>query len=654
MNFAETLHGALANSSDDTVRRIILSRCEIDTENIKAEFEKRYAITLGKKLVEKYNSIYLLALLHLLREKPPDQGKGFGGKRGAKRVGEAPGASVGPGGTPTVVAIGDFSVKADVEIILKSLKSKNVAGMLLLGKRSWQQRLEIAKVYKDLCKKELENSIDLAFTGPFAKTMIRLIKHPLEVAARDINAAVKSSDEQCLIEIICTLQPSEMQQMKEFYLKTHGVALAKELESDSVLRKFLVNLVTKGKKDKNITDVAEDASNVRRFLEKSDSNGLALFFVSKMHSLKHLEGVVKCYKQQFETEISDDIRKHFSGDIQVAVETLVSYCSDRSKYYAELLKSYIDDDGNQKSISRLVVSRCEIDLGDVKVEFQKLFENELFDSVSSLEPDDFRQIIACLVGGNEEENKPKEKSKENIPTVFPEAKFNAKQDCENLKKAMKGLGTNEATLIDILTNRSWEQRQEIDKTYKEVIKEELEADLNSDCSGNFLKVLLKLLKKPSDLLAIELHSAIKSPDIGSVVEILCNASDQEFQELKEAYKAIHDDDLDTVISNSFSDHVQTILDAVLKRCEGDQVDEESAEQEAKDLHDAIVEGESKAIEKFAQVLTSFNYAQIQAILICYEKEFEIEKDIAANFGGEVEKLMLSIGEFSGRGFHSKA
>ena len=51
-------------------------------------------------------------------------------------------------------------------------------------------------------------------------------------------------------------------------------------------------------------------------------------------------------------------------------------------------------------------------------------------------------------------------------TVQAYAKFNAEQDAEVLKSAMKGLGTDEETLINVLCYRSNTQRQELVSMYK--------------------------------------------------------------------------------------------------------------------------------------------------------------------------------------------
>lgn len=51
-------------------------------------------------------------------------------------------------------------------------------------------------------------------------------------------------------------------------------------------------------------------------------------------------------------------------------------------------------------------------------------------------------------------------------TITPAPDFNVEKDCQELRTAMKGLGTNEAKIINVLGNRSRDQRLEIVVKFK--------------------------------------------------------------------------------------------------------------------------------------------------------------------------------------------
>ena len=68
----------------------------------------------------------------------------------------------------------------------------------------------------------------------------------------------------------------------------------------------------------------------------------------------------------------------------------------------------------------------------------------------------------------------------------------AQKDAEDLRKAMKGFGTDEAALIKICANRTNTQRQQIKAAYKASFGRDLIADLKSELHGKFEDAMIAL------------------------------------------------------------------------------------------------------------------------------------------------------------------
>ena len=66
-------------------------------------------------------------------------------------------------------------------------------------------------------------------------------------------------------------------------------------------------------------------------------------------------------------------------------------------------------------------------------------------------------------------------------------------DAECLNNSLKGAGTDEDCLIEILASRPSWLLEKIKTKYKEIYNKELEDDVKNDCSGDFQKILIGLL-----------------------------------------------------------------------------------------------------------------------------------------------------------------
>ena len=70
----------------------------------------------------------------------------------------------------------------------------------------------------------------------------------------------------------------------------------------------------------------------------------------------------------------------------------------------------------------------------------------------------------------------------------------AQYDASELKASMKGLGTDEDSLIEFICSRTNQELQEINRVDKDMYKTDLEKDIISDTSGDFRKLMVGLSK----------------------------------------------------------------------------------------------------------------------------------------------------------------
>ncbi|XP_058300209.1 annexin A13 isoform X3 [Hylobates moloch] len=200
--------------------------------------------------------------------------------------------------------------------------------------------------------------------------------------------------------------------------------------------------------------------------------------------------------------------------------------------------------------------------------------------------------------------------------------FDVDRDAKKLNKACKGMGTNEAAIIEILSGRTSDERQQIKQKYKATYGKELEEVLKSELSGNFKKTALVLLDRPSEYTARQLQKAMKGlgTDESVLIEVLCTRTNKEIIAIKEAYQRLFDRSLESDVKGDTSGNLKKILVSLLQanRNEGDDMDKDLAGQDAKDLYDAG-EGRWGTDElAFNEVLAKRSYKQLRATFQAYQ------------------------------------
>lgn len=103
---------------------------------------------------------------------------------------------------------------------------------------------------------------------------------------------------------------------------------------------------------------------------------------------------------------------------------------------------------------------------------------------------------------------------------------------------MKGFGTDENAIIEVLCRRSNDQIQQIKRDYKTSYGKDLVEDIKSESSGNFKKVLVALLTPRVEYYAEELERAMDGvgTDEDTLIEILCSSNNNEIRAITNQYQ----------------------------------------------------------------------------------------------------------------------
>ncbi|KAL5016683.1 hypothetical protein ScPMuIL_006272 [Solemya velum] len=233
-------------------------------------------------------------------------------------------------------------------------------------------------------------------------------------------------------------------------------------------------------------------------------------------------------------------------------------------------------------------------------------------------------------------------------TVFPSSSFDPERAAEELRKAMKGLGTDEKAIIRVLSGHSNEQRLGIVKQYKTLYGKDLKADLKSELGGKFERLCLALLEPPRRFDAIECRDAIKGlgTNEAALIEILCSRTNEEIVEIRKEYKELYKRDLEKDVVSETSGHFKRLLVSQLtaNREDGYLFDSDRAKTDAQELYDAGAGKLGTDESVFNKILSSRSYNQLLATFETYRSLYgkDIYDSIKSETSGYLKEGCLAI------------
>jgi len=236
------------------------------------------------------------------------------------------------------------------------------------------------------------------------------------------------------------------------------------------------------------------------------------------------------------------------------------------------------------------------------------------------------------------------------PTIKQLANFDPFDDALYLRYAMKGLGTDEDSIIDVLCNRTSAQRQCIIQCYQENYHKDLIEDLKSELGGAFERVVLACMKPTSELLAEDLHHAMHG--IGGIgtnekilVEILYTRSNKDIAELVAAYHKLYKKHLQEDLADETSGHFRRLLISMSTGTRDEAgTDTSIAPQLVQQLYKAGEDKLGTDESEFNRILASYSPVVLRATFEEYHKikGKSLPDAIKSEFSGDILNGLLAV------------
>lgn len=570
-----------------------------------------------------------------------------------------------------------FNAERDCEVLRKAMKGLGTdekAIINIMAYRSSVQRQEIYTMFKTMFGKDLKKELDSELSGNFNRVCKALCLGAAEYDVSEIHRAIDGlgTDEAALVEILCTRTNQQIQRVKELYKKTYNVEMEKDIIDDTSghFKRLLVSQIQANRDESSEYDQTAAKSDAKALYDAgegkwgTDESKFNEILCSR--SFAHLRAVFRAYSEISKKDIEDAIKSEFSGDIMQGLLAVVRCIKDKPAYFAKRLQKAMKGLGtDDAALLRVIITRCECDMVQIKEAFQKNYGGSLAEWIKDDTSGDYMDALLALIGERaapepsaedladaEPEPELEEYEEETLPedpTLLPVDPFNSKKDCEILRKAMKGFGTDEDALISVMGHRSFAQRAEIVIMYKTMFGKDLVKELKSETSGNFAQLLESLCLDEVTFDAKELKKAMKGmgTDENALIEIICTRSTQQMAAIVEKYKQLYGKTLEDDIISDTSGHFKRLLVALVQANRpdtGNTIDRAKARKDANDLFNAGEKKWGTDESRFNVILCSRSFGQLRATFEEYQKltNKTIEKSIDSEMSGDLKKGMLTV------------
>ncbi|KAJ6644584.1 Annexin B10 [Pseudolycoriella hygida] len=312
--------------------------------------------------------------------------------------------------TPTVRPFPSFKPAEDGDSLRAAMKGFGTDEQTIidiLTARSNAQRQQIANYFQESLGRDLIKDLKSELGGKFEDVIVGLMLPPEQYLCKQLNKAMAGmgTDESALIEILCTKTNDEVKRLVGVYEDMYDRPLAEHLcsETGGYFRRLLTLIITGVRDESGSVDPSKAVQQAEALYAAGEAKlgtDEEVFNRIMAHSsFEHLRLVFQEYKKLSGQTIEQAVKHEMSGELKEAMMALIEYTQSPYAFFAKRLNAAMEGMGtNDTTLIRIIVSRSEVDLGDIKSEFERLFDRTLLSAVKSETSGDYKKALCALIG----------------------------------------------------------------------------------------------------------------------------------------------------------------------------------------------------------------------------------------------------------------
>ena len=287
----------------------------------------------------------------------------------------------------------------DVEDLKKLIENMDYSGMTnFVTKRSHKELMKLRQIYKIKFGIDLMPELKSNLPGIYKKTVLALFTDPVEYDIDTIYKCMKSdTSKNEMIEIFASRPDWYLIKIKNLYAKKYNLDLEEQIKEGTLddFKKLLLGILQCQRSTNEAPDL-DYCKRVAEDLEQEESEKLTvdstinIIFIQS--SPQEMLTISKEYNKSTQKLITETIDKNFKGDVKRLLKAILIAKISPSEYYANLIYEAISG-ALLDECARLLVTRAEIDLNQIKKYYKKLYENDITDDIRSKDSNEYTNLL---------------------------------------------------------------------------------------------------------------------------------------------------------------------------------------------------------------------------------------------------------------------